>query len=74
MTTTIFGEIGKNAALYTKQGDPPNPVPTENDYMARVKYQARAALSQIKEIGFVTEDAPPVELDFRVDGVHWKDL
>ncbi|SDZ07510.1 Propanediol dehydratase, large subunit [Saccharopolyspora shandongensis] len=74
MTPTIFEEIGKNAALYTQRGDAPDPVPTENDYMARVKYQARAALSQIKEIGFVTEDAPPIELDFKVDGVHWKDL
>lgn len=49
----------------------PDPVPTENDYMARVKYQVRAALSQIKEMGFVAEGCPPIELGLRVDG---KDL
>jgi propanediol dehydratase large subunit len=73
MTPAIFNRIGVNAALYA-QGQVPVPVATENDYMARVKYQARAALSQIKEIGFVTNNAPPVELDLWLDDVHWTDL
>jgi propanediol dehydratase large subunit len=73
MTPKIFEHIGKNAALYAR-GEKPEPVPTENNYMARVTYQARAALSQIKEMGFVVNGGPPVELDFCVDGVHWKDI
>lgn len=73
MDCEVFWRIGKNAARYAR-GEKPAPVRTKNDYMARVKYQARAALSQIKEMGFVARGCPPVELDFWIDGVHWRDI
>ncbi len=75
MKPDTFRKIGRNAACYANH-ETPEPVPTENNYMARVKYQARAALSQIKEMGFVNKHCPPVELDVQVetgDG-HWRRL
>lgn len=66
MKPETFAKIGRNAAYYAK-GRKTEPVPTENNYMARVAYQARAALSQIKEIGFVSKNCPPVELDVQVE-------
>jgi propanediol dehydratase large subunit len=70
MDPGIFESIGHNAARHAKQEENVKPVETKNDYMARVKHQARAALSQIKEMGFVTVDAPPVELGIKIDGVR----
>lgn len=43
-----FRAIGKNAAKYAKN-ESPTPVPVRNDFMARPKYQAVAALLHIKE-------------------------
>ncbi|ANZ61187.1 propanediol/glycerol family dehydratase medium subunit [Secundilactobacillus paracollinoides] len=48
LTLDAYRAIGKNAAQYAK-GMSPNPVPTVNDQMARVQYQALSALMHIKE-------------------------
>ena len=57
-----FRHIGRNAALYAK-GDAPAPVPVQNDFMARPRYQAEAAVLHIRETGFIKSGEPPVELD-----------
>ena len=62
MDLEIFRKIGRNAARYAK-GESPQPVPSRNDYMARPRWQAKAALLHIKETEFVRPDAGPVELD-----------
>ncbi len=56
-----FRAIGRNAARYAK-GDAPPPVPTRNDFMARPRYQAKAAVLHIKETESVRPGAGPVEL------------
>jgi propanediol dehydratase medium subunit len=56
-----YRAIGRNAARYAKGGSP-NPVPVENDQMARPKYQAVAAVLHIKETEQVDRNAKPVEL------------
>ncbi|NPV69154.1 MAG: propanediol/glycerol family dehydratase medium subunit [Firmicutes bacterium] len=56
-----YRAIGRNAARYAKGGSP-SPVPTENDQMARPKYQAVAAVLHIKETQHVDRNAKPVEL------------
>lgn len=56
-----YRAIGRNAARYAK-GATPSPVPTENDQMARPKYQAVAAVLHIKETAYVDRSAKPVEL------------
>lgn len=48
LTLDAYRQIGKNAARYAK-GMSPTPVPTINDQMARVQYQALSALMHIKE-------------------------
>ncbi|OLT44217.1 propanediol utilization protein [Saccharomonospora sp. CUA-673] len=60
-----FRKVGRNAARYAK-GESPEPVPARNDYMARPRWQAKAALLHIKETEFVTPGAAPVELDVRI--------
>jgi len=60
-----FRMIGRNAAGYAK-GEAPQPVPTRNDFMARPRYQAKAAVLHIKETEFVEAGRPPVELDVRI--------
>lgn len=60
-----FRKVGRNAARYAK-GESPEPVPARNDYMARPRWQAKAALLHIKETEFVTAGAAPVELDVRI--------
>jgi propanediol dehydratase large subunit len=62
MDLEIFRKIGRNAARYAK-GESPEPVPSRNDYMARPRWQAKAALLHIKETEFVRPDTGPVELD-----------
>lgn len=62
ITLELYRRIGKNAAKYAK-GQSPVPIETENDYMIRPKFQAKAAVLHIKETGFVREDAEPVELE-----------
>lgn len=59
-----FRAIGKNAAKYAK-GESPNPVPTQNDQMARPKFQAKAALLHIKETEHVVPNAKTIELDVK---------
>ena len=61
-----FRMIGRNAAQYAK-GESPEPVPSRNDYMARPRWQAKAALLHIKETEFVRPDARPVELDVKIE-------
>jgi hypothetical protein len=61
MDLETFRLVGRNAAQYAK-GESPAPVPSKNDYMARPRWQAKAALLHIKETEFVRAGAAPVEL------------
>lgn len=65
ITPETYRAIGKNAARYAK-GESPNPVPTVNDQMSRVQYQAKSALMHIKETKYVVVGKEPEEitLDF----------
>ncbi|HWD02008.1 MAG TPA: propanediol/glycerol family dehydratase medium subunit [Amycolatopsis sp.] len=65
MDLETFRKVGRNAARYAK-GESPEPVPSRNDYMARPRWQAKAALLHIKETEFIATGAPPVELDVRI--------
>jgi propanediol dehydratase medium subunit len=65
MDTDTFRKVGRNAAQYAK-GESPQPVPSRNDYMARPRWQAKAALLHIKETEFIRAGAEPVELDVRI--------
>jgi propanediol dehydratase medium subunit len=56
-----FRAIGKNAAKYAK-GESPTPVPTNNDPMARPRYQGLAALLHNKEASFIDRSKAPQEL------------
>jgi hypothetical protein len=60
----VFRQIGRNAARYA-QGQTPQPVPTRNDFMARPRWQAKAALLHNKEMESVEPGASPVELEVR---------
>ena len=57
-----FRAIGSNAAQYAK-GESPAPVPVQNDFMARPRYQAKAALLHLKETEFLEPNGPFVELE-----------
>ena len=57
-----YRAIGKNAAEYAK-GMSPSPVPTVNDQMARVQYQALSALMHIKETKQVVMGKPAEEIE-----------
>lgn len=63
---TVFRQIGSNAAQYAK-GESPQPVPTLNDHMARPRWQAKAALLQLKETELLVKGAKPVEVEI---GLH----
>ena len=63
-----FRRIGRNAAQYAK-GESPEPVPSANDYMARPRWQAKAALLHIKETEFISPSAKPVDLDVQIETV-----
>ncbi|GAB3566477.1 propanediol/glycerol family dehydratase medium subunit [Amycolatopsis endophytica] len=65
MDLETFRKVGRNAARYAK-GESPEPVPARNDFMARPRWQAKAALLHIKETEFVVPGAAPVELDARI--------
>ena len=65
MDLETFRKVGRNAARYAK-GESPEPVPARNDFMARPRWQAKAALLHIKETEFVQQGAAPVELDVRI--------
>lgn len=57
-----YRAIGKNAARYAK-GENPDPVPTQNDQMARPKYQAIAAVLYNKEVKYLDPQKKVVELE-----------
>ncbi len=59
-----FRAIGRNAARYAK-GETPQPVPVRNDFMARPRWQAKAALLHNKEMEFV-RSGKPVELEVAI--------
>lgn len=61
-----YRSIGANAARYAK-GESPSPVPTVNDQMARVKYQAKSALMNIKETKYVVPGKDPDEIELNFD-------
>lgn len=61
-----YRAIGANAARYAK-GESPTPVPTVNDQMARVKYQAKSALMHIKETKYVVTGKGPDEIEVNFD-------
>ncbi|TJY24588.1 propanediol/glycerol family dehydratase medium subunit [Latilactobacillus curvatus] len=65
ITPETYRAIGRNAARYAK-GESPTPVPTVNDQMSRVQYQAKSALMHIKETKYVVVGKEPeeVELNF----------
>jgi hypothetical protein len=65
MDLETFRSVGSNAAQYAK-GDSPAPVPTRNDFMARPRWQAKAALLHLKEAEFVEPGNAPVELEVRI--------
>lgn len=56
-----YRAIGRNAAKYAK-GESPTPVPTNNDPMARPRYQGLAALLHNKEASFMDRGKAPQEL------------
>ncbi|MFD0660916.1 propanediol/glycerol family dehydratase medium subunit [Thermocatellispora tengchongensis] len=60
-----FRLVGHNAARYAK-GESPQPVASRNDYMARPRWQAKAALLHIKETQLVRPGAVPVELEVSI--------
>ncbi|WP_174889884.1 propanediol/glycerol family dehydratase medium subunit [Acrocarpospora pleiomorpha] len=62
MDLETFRKVGRNAARYAK-GESPQPVPSRNDYMARPRWQAKAALLHIKETELVRAGAAPVDLE-----------
>jgi propanediol dehydratase medium subunit len=65
LTPETFRAIGSNAAQYAK-GDSPAPVPVQNDFMARPRYQAKAALLHLKETEMIEPDGGIVELDVSI--------
>lgn len=65
LVPTTFRAIGSNAGQYAK-GDSPAPVPVENDFMARPRYQAKAALLHLKETEFLEANGPFVELEVSI--------
>lgn len=69
MDLETFRKIGRNAAQYAK-GESPTPVASRNDYMARPRWQAKAALLHIKETEFVRAGEEPVELDVVIRREH----
>lgn len=62
LTLDTYRAIGKNAAEYAKNMSP-SPVPTVNDQMARVAYQAISALMHIKETKQVVTGKPAEEIE-----------
>lgn len=62
MTLDVYRSIGSNAAQYAK-GEAPQPVPTMNDHMARPRWQAKAALLQLKETELIVQGKKPVEVE-----------
>lgn len=61
ITLNTYRQIGKNAARYAK-GVLVKPIPVENDFMVRAKYQVKAALMHIKETEHIIKDAASLEI------------
>ncbi|QBO35952.1 propanediol/glycerol family dehydratase medium subunit [Periweissella cryptocerci] len=61
ITVETYRAIGHNAAKYAR-GESPEPVPTVNDQMARVQYQALSTLMHIKETKYVVAGKPAEEI------------
>lgn len=61
ITLKMYRAIGKNAARYAK-GQSVKPIPMENDYMVRAKYQVKAALMHTKETEWVQKQSPSIEV------------
>ena len=61
LTIETYRAIGRNAARYVK-GEPPFPVPTVIDNMARLKYIVKTTLMHMKETEQVDPDRSPREL------------
>nr|AAL38409.1 glycerol dehydratase medium subunit GldD [Lentilactobacillus hilgardii] len=66
LTLDTYRAIGKNAAQYAR-GMSPNPVPTVNDQMARVQYQALSTLMHIQETKQVVMGKPADEIQVSVE-------
>jgi glycerol dehydratase medium subunit len=64
ITLSMYREIGKNAAKYAK-GLMVKPIPVQNDYMSRPKYQVKAAIMHIKETENVVKNSSSIEVDFK---------
>lgn len=62
----MFRAIGSNAAQYAK-GESPVPVTVVNDYMARPRWQAKAALLHIRETEQIRPGQPAVELEVGIE-------
>lgn len=56
-----YRKIGKNAARYAKMSNP-IPIEVKSDYMARPKYQVKAALFHIKDTEKVVRGAKSIEI------------
>jgi glycerol dehydratase medium subunit len=61
ITLNMYREIGKNAAKYAK-GLMVKPIPVQNDFMSRPKYQVKAAIMHIKETESVVKNAKSIEI------------
>jgi propanediol dehydratase medium subunit len=61
LTIETYRAIGRNAARYVK-GEPPFPVPTVIDNMARLKYIVKTTLMHMKETEQADPDKSPREL------------
>lgn len=61
ITLKMYREIGKNAAKYAK-GLMVKPIPVQNDFMSRPKFQVKAAIMHIKETENVVKNAKSIEI------------
>ena len=61
ITLEMYRAIGKNAAKYAK-GMAVIPIPVQSDFMARPKYQVKAAIMHIKETENVIKNANSIEI------------
>jgi propanediol dehydratase medium subunit len=61
LTIETYRAVGRNAARYVK-GEPPFPIPTVIDNMARLKYIVKTTLMHMKETKQVDPNKSPQEL------------
>lgn len=62
ITLKLYRDIGKNAARYAK-GIPVKPIPVQNDFMSRPKFQVKAAIMHIKETEKVIKNGKPIQIE-----------